>query len=704
MTNLTPANSPGNSGNSSMPESSVSKVLQRGGEELLLEKVTDRFTVSSSDPTALSNLVEPLPAEISSDRAPAQLTEIVVDPAQRDTVMQQVRQADAVNYASHVYQLQNDPGSRVYLTSQITIQFAPQVGANTIAQLTAAVGLRQVKPIAGIPNTFVFETTPSASENPVKIANRLMQRSEVLTAEPNVIVKTQALYRPRDPLYAKQWHLNHNGGSELAANSHVFAEPAWDITRGSRSIVVAIMDDSVDVNHPDFQGAGKIVAPRDFKDNDFLPLPGEPEDNHGTSCAGVAVAEENGNGAVGVAPGCALMPIRTTGFLDDNSIEELFSWAVNNGASVISCSWGPSAVYFPLSLRQRAAITQAATKGRNGKGCVIVFAAGNANRPTNGKVNEQGWTRNILSGPTAWLGGFSAHPDVITVSACTSLNKKAAYSNWGAEVSVCAPSNNAPPGVGLQEVGYVYTPPPVRGALPGLGIVTTDRTGTQGYDPGNFTTDFGGTSSACPLVAGVAALVLSANPDLTAAEVKQILQQTADKIVDLDPDPQFGFRKGTYEAGGRSDWFGYGKVNAVKAVQAAGQPRSGAVLAASRQIQQQNTTSVAIPDYNPQGAISSVQIAEPATVRDIQVSVVIEHPFMGDLEIRLISPAGQTILLQSRTLGRRQGLQATYNLQTTPLLKRVLNQPAPGQWRLQVIDFAREDTGTLKSWQLVLSV
>jgi subtilisin family serine protease len=555
-----------------------------------------------------------------------------------------------------------------------------------------------------VPNTFLFETTASAQENPLKIANRLMQRSEVLTAEPNIVVRTQALYRPRDPIYAKQWHLNHNGGPDLAPNSHVSAEQAWDLTRGIRSVTIAIMDDAVDVSHPDFQGIGKIVAPRDFKENDFLPLPGDPDDNHGTACAGVATAEENGVGSVGVAPGCALMPIRTTGFLDDQTIEEMFGWAVTKGASVISCSWGPASVYFPLSLRQRAALTQAATTGRNGKGCVIVFAAGNANRPTNGSVNESGWPNNALSGSTSWLNGFTVHPDVITVAASTSLNRKAAYSNWGAEVSVCAPSNNAPPGVGLQETGYVFTPPQIRGALPGLGIVTTDRVGAAGYATDNIAIDFGGTSSACPLVAGVAALVLSANPDLTAAEVRQLLQQTADKIVDPNPDPQFGFRKGTYEASGRCDWFGYGKVNAAKAVQAAVQQQAMAAISSSRQIQQQNTTSVAIPDNNPQGLTSTIQIAETGTVRSIQIAVAIDHTFLGDLQISLISPANQTVLLQSRNLGRSTRLQSTYTLQTTPLLRRFLNQPAQGRWQLRVVDAAESDTGTLNSWTLTLGV
>lgn len=686
-----------------MPESSVGRVLQRGGAELLLEKVDDRFTVKATNAAALNTLIQPLPADVGREITPGHLTEIVVEPGQRDQVMQQVRSTDEVQFASHVYQIQDDPTSRIYLTEQLTVQFVPQVSEATIAQIAAQFGIEQVKPVVGIPNTFVFRTTTAATENPVKISNRLIQRPDVVTAEPNIAVRTQPLYRPKDPVYLKQWHLNHDGGLDLAPNSHVFAERAWDVTRGVRSIVVAVTDDSVDLNHPDFQGVGKIVAPRDFNDNDFLPLPGLPDDNHGTSCAGVAVAEETGTGAVGVAPGCALMPLRTSGFLDDESIEDLFGWAMTRGAAVISCSWGAAAVNFPLSLRQRNALTRAATEGRNGKGCVIVFAAGNANRPTNGTINEQGWPENVLQGPTQWLGGFAVHPDVIAVAASTSLNRKAAYSNWGREISVCAPSNNAPPGVGLQQVGYVFTPPEVRSDLDGLGIVTTDRVGAAGYDSSSFTSDFGGTSSACPLVAGVAALVLSANPDLTATEVRQVLQQTTDKIVDPNPDPQFGFRKGTYEAGGRCDWFGYGKVNAFKAVQAAVQRRVPAI-AASRQLQLQNTDSLPIPDNNPTGAISSIQVSEAVTVRSIQVVVELEHSFLGDVEVSLISPSNQTLLLQGRTLGRRTSFKGTYSLQTTPLLARVIGRSAQGRWQLRVTDNAIGDTGTLKGWQLMLGV
>ena len=561
-----------------------------------------------------------------------------------------------------------------------------------------------VKQVVGIPNTFVFQVTKQATENPVKIANRLMRQSDVLTAEPNMIVQQDRHYRPKDSMYSQQWYLNNTGSSAVAANSHISVEKAWDITRGIRSIIVAVADDGFDLKHPDFQGSGKVVFPKDLFDQDFSPLPGAETDNHGTACAGVAIAEENGSGIVGVAPGCAFMPIRTTGYLDDESVEQVFDWAIAKGAAVVSCSWGAAAVYFPLSLRQRAALTRAATQGRGGKGCVVVFAAGNANRPVSGTVNERDWPNNLLQGTTEWMSGFTIHPDVITVSASTSVSKKAAYSNWGTNISVCAPSNNAPPGMWFETSGYMSTAPDIsQNPLPGIGIFTTDRMGAAGYDTSNFTSDFGGTSSATPVVAGVAALVLSANPDLSAQEVKKILQQTADKIVDGDADLQLGLRLGTYDSNGFSQWFGYGKVNAFKAVQLAQQQRNQPTIV-SRRLQGRNDTILPIPDNNPQGVTSGVQVSDSNPVRDIQVSVNIEHSFLGDVEIILKPPTGQPILLQGRTLGAATQLQATYSLQNTPGLKQVINQPAFGLWQLTVVDYVQMDEGMLKSWQLTLGV
>ncbi|MFN9614356.1 MAG: S8 family peptidase, partial [Dolichospermum sp.] len=522
-------------------------ILQRSGEEFMLEKALYRFTMRPNANFLREQLSQIHGCVWRRSISQAKLELYTVFPEQLETVMSQVRADKNVDFVSHVYKLENNPGTLVYLSDQITIQFATWVDMNKINIIANRFNLVLDQPVIGMSNTFIFLVSKQAKQNPIKITNQLQKLSEVLAAEPNIIIQQEPHYRPKDSLYPQQWYLNHNGGNQLIAGSHISVEQAWDTTRGVRSIIVAVVDDSFDLNHPDFQGNGKIVAPRDLKENDFLPLPGEKETSHGTACAGLAVAEENGAGIVGVAPGCAMMPIRTTGFLDDQSIEDVFNWAVEKGASVISCSWGASAVYFPLSIRQRAAISHATTNGRNGKGCVIVFAAGNANRPINGTINEQNWPRNIVKANTNWLSGFAVHPDVITVSASTSLNKKAAYSNWGDNISVCAPSNNAPPGMWFQETGFVYTQPAIVSSLFGLGILTADQLGAAGYDAGNFTNNFGGTSSATPIVAGVAALVLSANPDLTAQEVKQILQDTADKIIDNSSDPQLNINGGTYD-------------------------------------------------------------------------------------------------------------------------------------------------------------
>ncbi|HBB30980.1 MAG TPA: peptidase S8 [Cyanobacteria bacterium UBA8803] len=698
--NPVPEDSPQSSG---IPETSVGLLLQRGGEELALVKVGDRFTVHPTSPEVAAEVEQALPAQCHRRIPRTQLIEFTVAPEQRDEAMQAAREHEGVAFASHVYQLRDNPQTLVYVSDQLTVQFIPEADEESIRAIAAECGLQLVKPVAGIPNTFVLQLTRDAEENPVKIANRLMGRNEVVIAEPEIAIPQQPSYRPKDSLYYQQWYLNHSGGSLLAPGSHIDVEKAWDITKGNRSIVVAIADDAIDLNHPDFQGPGKIVAPKDFKDQDLLPLPASSDESHGTACAGIAVAEENGKGIVGVAPGCALMPIRTSGFLDDDSIEQLFDWAIQNNASVISCSWGPAAVYFPLSLRQRAALTRAATTGRQGKGCVVVFAAGNANRPVSGTVFERNWPDNLLRGPTNWLGGFTVHPDVITVSACTSLGKKSAYSNWGTNVSVCAPSNNAPPGMWFEKTGYIATAPEVNVDTPGLGMFSADLLGTLGYDTGDFVSNFGGTSSACPVVAGVAALVLSANPDLTAQEVKRILQDSADKIVDRDSDPQLGMRLGTYDTNGYSQWFGYGKVNAFKAVQAAQQLKVKATPAA-QVLKKRNDMSLAIPDDNPNGITSVIRITESASVQEIQVSVNIEHNFLGDLEVTLKSPNGQSVLLQNRTLGVKTQLSKTYSLETTPALKQLLNQSAAGVWQLQVVDCSPTDTGTLKSWELILGV
>ena len=624
--------------------------------------------------------------------------------------MQAVRQSPQIAFASHVYQMHQSPGTLLYLTDQLTLQFAPTATSERIQELAALAGLRILRLIAGLPRAFVFQVATAAS-NPLKLSQWLIQQPEILLAEPNVAVMRQLLYRPRESGYAQQWYLHHEGGEALAPASHIFAEAAWNVTRGSRSIAVAVVDNGVDLNHPDFQSEGKIVAPLDLQDGGFLPMPRAQSDsrepaNHGTACAQIAVADETGKGMIGVAPGCALMPIRLGEFIDDQTIEQLCQWVIQQGADVVCCAWGAAAVYFPLSLRQRVSLSQAATQGRDGRGAVMLFAAGNANRPVDGLIAEQG---GELQGETHWLNGFAVHPDVITVSACTSLNRKAISSNWGASISVTAPSGEAAPVFYRQLTGAMSTAPALtdsssaRSIELGTSLDTASLGTALDATPVAPTEAEGDTSVACAIVAGVAALVLSVNPDLTAQQVQQILEQTADKIVDRQPDAQLGLSLGRYDVNRHSAWFGYGKVSAVKAVQLAQQQLKPFSLP-YRWVEYVNSTAVEIPDGSPEGVTSAVQVQEAAPIRDLEITLEIEHEFLGDLSLFLIPPWGEQMTLQGRGLGRLSSIKTIYSLETTGWLKPVLTRSAQGEWRLRVIDWVPSSRGRLQKWQLNLGL
>lgn len=693
-----------------MPETSTGThpTLQRGGEALVLEKMADRFTICPAG-YPLETVLQPL-VEIAADPVtrfiPAIAAVEIQSTADRlEPLMQAVRASEKIAYASHVYRIRRSPGTLVYLTNQITLQFA-DVTSEQMHEIAASVGLEILKLVAGVPRAFVFQITRAATANPLKLAAQLSQRPEVLLAEPNVAVLRQPFYRPRESEYRQQWYLQTEGGDGIAAGAHIFAEAAWNLTRGNRSISVAVVDDGVDLNHPDFQSEGKIVAPVDLENLQDLQhpdLPLSPNHAHGTATARLAVADETGKGIIGVAPGCALMPIRIGEFIDDQIVERLCQWVIDKGADVVCCGWGAAALYFPLSLRQRAALSQAATQGRDGRGCVLVFAAGNANRPIDGVIDEQGWKDQFLQGKTRWLNGFALHPDVISVAACTSLNHKSASSNWGAGLSLTAPGGHASPTIYTQETGVLPTAPvstqqPGQPVYVGQPIQTDQTTGADAAEP-----LLGDTSSACALVAGVAALVLSINPDLRAQEVRQILEQTADRVVDREPDRQLGLCLGDYDANRYSGWFGYGKVNAIKAIQLA-QTQQLPFTLPNRWVSYSSQQPVEIPDGDPQGVVSALEVPEASVIRDLEVSVEVEHEFLGDVEIYLLPPWGKPILLQSRKLGRLTSLKTTYSLENTLWLKSALNRSAKGQWRLQLIDRVPSCSGRLQRWQLNLGL
>lgn len=551
----------------SSPED-LGSYVWRGGEKIQLEKAEDRFTVMPEGPKQLAALrnapgvqeVQPVTNQVFKVRTTA---------AERDAAMATLRSPVFNAVTHHAYRPEGSEGTTYYLTDRIIASFDPATDHGRIDALLQSYGLKVLKEYETLENTYLLQVTSSSGENPIKVANRLAEEEGVVSAEPNMVNRFQPAFVPSDTHFRRQWHLSARNGVQVVAEASVDAPEAWDVTRGERDVVVAVVDDGFDLNHQDFKGPGKVVFPRDYVDGDANPFPESAVgDYHGTPCAGVAIAESNGRGVVGVAHGCAFMPVRFPLSADDDLLIEIFE-EVGRHADVISCSWGPPPVFAPLSLPVSAMLKRLATTGGpRGKGCVICFAAANFNAPIKSLNNTgfvwldhgAGMLRRTI-GPI--LNGFAANPNVVAVAASTSLNKHSAYSNWGREISVCAPSNNRHP---LDSQQFV----------PGRGIWTTDN---EAFGDGftarsRYTGSFGGTSSATPLVAGVAALVISANPDLTAAEVKDVLQASADKIVDQDPDIVLGTNRGQYDSRGHSGWFGFGKVNAARAV-AEAQERGG---------------------------------------------------------------------------------------------------------------------------------
>ena len=311
-----------------------------------------------------------------------------------------------------------------------------------------------------------------------------------------------------DPNVSAQWGLQK-----------IRALEAFDISMGSPSISVAVLDEGVNVAHEDL--ACKLPGYDAVTQTDNQePQPG---DGHGTSCAGIVAAKaNNGRGGVGVAPNCPIIPIRIARgmpnggwFTTDAMLADGIRKAVDRGADVLSNSWGGGAASSPVT----SAFKYAQTNGRGGRGCAIAIATGNDD------VRGVSFPANLS--PTI--------PGLLAVGASNQWDQRKSRtsrdgetwwgSNYGPEVDVVAP---------------------------GVKIFTADITGAGGYASGNYTPTFNGTSSATPHVAGLMALILSVDPDLRSWEVEDIIKLTADEL-------------GT---AGRDEEFGFGRINCRRALEA----------------------------------------------------------------------------------------------------------------------------------------
>lgn len=511
-------------------------------------------------------------------------------------------------------------------------------------------------------NAYFVAVPEGTGQRVFDIATGLLNLDDVVYCHPELIQE-----RRRKQIFPQQWHLKSATVNNVVVKAHANVEAAHAITRGA-GVTIAVIDDGVDIDHPEFGDAGKIVAPRDIglRTNDPRPKVG---DNHGTACAGVACASGM-DGASGVAPQSRLMPIRLAAGLGSIREAQAFRWAADNGADMISCSWGPEdgdwwnpndpshAREWRLPASTRDAIDYAITNGRGGKGSVIFFAAGNGNE-------------------SADLDGYASYEKVIAVAACNDRQKRSIYSDFGKAVWCSFPSND-------------FGHPPFNHPEPLTpGIWTTDRLGNFGYNPGSpqlgdnagkYTNAFGGTSSACPGAAGVAALVLSVNPSLRWNEVKDILRRSCDRI-----DPQGG----QYNIDGHSRFYGYGLLNAETAVKLAKNSIGQMVIT-------QRMLNEPIPDLG--STKGSVDVTETTPVDKIAIYVRLDHTYIGDLIISVVPPAKSRlpkVILHNRTGGSRNNIDKSYDPSNTPKLAAYGGKKCNGTWTVVVEDKAAQDSGTL---------
>ncbi len=460
---------------------------------------------------------------------------------------------------------------------------------------------------------------------------------------------------PNDPLFAGQWHLRNTGqtGGVIGADSNL--ETAWDLSLGT-GVVIGIVDDGLERTHPDLSPNYTATHSFDFNFNDFDPSP-DFLDDHGTAVAGVAAARgNNGVGVSGTAPSAQLAGLRLISQAVTDSQEAAALAYHLQDIDIYSNSWGPFDDGFTLEAPgplTQAAIAAATRNGRGGLGNIYTWAAGNG-LETNDNANYDGYANSRY---------------VIGVGAIDHAGRQAYYSEPGASMLVTAHSNNET-----------------------VGITTTDRLGTNGYNgiPGqpDYTNDFGGTSSSTPLVSGVIALMLEENPSLTWRDVQHILVTSAEKNDPLDA----GWT--TNAAGFHVNHkYGFGALDAAAAVNLADNWDNVAdeVSASSGTI----NVSSAIPNQSTAGRTSTATIADAIQVESVEVVFAANHTARGNLRVVLTSPSGTESILATPHADTEDNYSSWVFTS-----KRHWGEEARGNWSLKVTDELGADAGTWVNWRL----
>lgn len=410
--------------------------------------------------------------------------------------------------------LLTDDGEMYWTTNQIIIKRKP---GNNVKELLRNINVEYTSIEQLGSDSLVSLIELPDNTNVIEVSNLLFENGNVEFAQPNWAMYVDA---PNNPLFDYQWNLfDINNGYDINVVN------AWSISSGE-NIKVAVLDEGVELTHPDL--INNIIIGYDATEGETIGTNGgnKPNDNHGTGCAGIIAATDNNIGLKGIAYNSKILPVRIAyKNPNNNKWVSKTSWKVKGisyawdtaRVDVLSNSWTYSSGYNSSVNNE---IEKAATYGRNGLGCVVIFSTGN--NDSNGIKSPSNLNSVIAVGAISYCG-----------------LRKSPYScddgeNWGSNY-----------GTGLSVVA------------PGVRIPTTALNG-------GYTVSFNGTSAACPHVAGIAALILSKKPLLTGPQVKSIIELTARKI--HDNDPYYYSNHYLHPHGRWNLQMGYGLVDAYQAL------------------------------------------------------------------------------------------------------------------------------------------
>tara|TARA_Y100000590_G_scaffold470711_1_gene668285 strand:+ start:136766 stop:138496 length:1731 start_codon:yes stop_codon:yes gene_type:complete len=516
-----------------------------------------------------------------------------------------------------------------------------------------------------------------------------------------------------DPLFSHAWHLINTGQMNFAqsggiAGNDINIGPARNQGYIGTGVRVAVSDTGVETTHEDLSSN---LLPNDHRDytKSSSPFQGDPNPSgtggdHGTSVSGIiAAVGNNGKGSQGIAYGSSLAGFKY--IAGTNTLSRMLDQA-NGPFDIFNYSYGLySCIFSSVPPEFIAQLKYGVENLRNGKGAIYVKAAGNEYIATTTDCFPDEENPRLYYG-NANLEEDHSYPYQIVVSSINANGISASYSTPGSSVWVSAPGGE-----------FGNTNP---------AIMTTDRTGCdKGYskddstrnsfedgDPENlncnYTSTFNGTSSATPMVSGVAALMLQANPNLSWRDVKHILASTARKT-----DPNRGdtghpnalnLTGHTYQMGWITNsagfnfhnWYGFGAVDAGAATTMAASYISSLGQQVESGFTSSGTIDVSIPDDSAGGATSSLTVNQALTIEAVQIKISIEHTYIGDLGVELTSPSGTKSIL----MNINSGIVGTAIVDEVLLSNAFYGESSNGQWSLKIIDGYAQDLGKLTNWKI----